>query len=217
MIDIILELAEETDKENAEKLAELSHILDQDFIYKEEYVTWAQEKIEEVDEALEKTAIDFSSMGKTVGNTALKGLGIMGAAGAGMVGTALIGDMYSAARLALTKSHNFNKMIQSDPSLTEYPADKVKAYFTTLHEKGGPEISGDPLLASAFVKGQLDFHGTGILDQVSKIIGMRSTLAKADNPARMDFSPLLKSDHGFSPPSKPGLNQEHAPGGYFGA
>ena len=282
MIDTILKLAEENDKESAEKLAQLSQILDTEFVYKDEFVKWAQEKMEEVDEKLEKvgfgvthlalgamgyskgkqmgekgeslgkvsplvfeptlhygaytlgkhighgnasksqekTAIDWSTAGKTVGNTALKGLGIAGAGAASMIGGALISDMYSSARSALTKSHNFNKMVQADPSLAEYPAEKVKAYFTTLHEKGGPEISGDPLMASAFVKQQLDFHGSNILDQVSKVIGMRSTLAKAEALPKLDFGSLLSKgpSQGMSPPTKPGssFNQEQAPGGYFG-
>ena len=220
MIDTILKLAEENDKESAEKLAQLSQILDSEFVYKDEFVKWAQEKMEEVDEKLEKVAIDWSTAGKTVGNTALKGLGIAGAGAASMIGGALISDMYSSARSALTKSHNFNKMVQADPSLAEYPAEKVKAYFTTLHEKGGPEISGDPLMASAFVKQQLDFHGSNILDQVSKVIGMRSTLAKAEALPKLDFGSLLSKgpSQGMSPPTKPGssFNQEQAPGGYFG-
>ena len=216
----VLKLAEENDKESAEKLAQLSQILDTEFVYKDEFVKWAQEKMEEVDEKLEKIAIDWSGAGKTVGNTALKGLGIAGAGAASMIGGALISDMYSSARSALTKSHNFNKMVQADPSLAEYPAEKVKAYFTTLHEKGGPEISGDPLMASAFVKQQLDFHGSNILDQVSKVIGMRSTLAKAEALPKLDFGSLLSKgpSQGMSPPTKPGssFNQEQAPGGYFG-
>lgn len=219
MIDTILKLAEENDKESAQKLAEISQILDTEFVFKDEFVKWAQEKMEEIDEKLEKTAIDWGQAGRTAGSTALKGLGIAGAGAASMIGGALISDMYSSARSALTKSHNFNKMIQADPSLAEYPADKVKAYFTTLHEKGGPEISGDPLMASAFVKQQLDFHGSNILDQVSKVIGMRSTLAKAESLPKLDFGSLLQhkgQSGGMSPPTKPGMNQESAPGGYFG-
>ena len=222
MIDTILKLAEENDKESAEKLAQLSQILDTEFVYKDEFVKWAQEKMEEVDEKLEKIANIPAppSLLSRAGSLGLKGLGIAGAGAASMIGGALISDMYSSARSALTKSHNFNKMVQADPSLAEYPAEKVKAYFTTLHEKGGPEISGDPLMASAFVKQQLDFHGSNILDQVSKVIGMRSTLAKAEALPKLDFGSLLGKgqNQGMSPPTKPGssFNQEQAPGGYFG-
>lgn len=98
--------------------------------------------------------------------------------------------MYGAARLALTKSHNFNKMVEADPSLHDYPAEKVKAYFTTIHEKGGPEISGDPLIAAAFVKAQLDFHGNNIMDQVGKLVTIRSQLHKSNTLPKIDFSSI---------------------------
>lgn len=187
MIDTFLKQAEAKYPEAATKMAEIAAILDNDFLYKTDFVKWAQEFLEEVDAQLEKTAIDWSGAGKQVGSTALKGLGIAGAGAASMVGAAVISDMYSAARLALTKSHNFNKMVESDPSLHEYPAEKVKAYFTTLHEKGGPEISGDPLLASAFVKAQLDFHGNNIMDQVGKVVSMRSSLNKINPVPKLNF------------------------------
>lgn len=215
MIDQILKVAEETSFRAAQELKEIDQILSQDFLFKEDYVKWAQERLETVEEKIEKTAIDWGAAGKTVGNTALKGLGIMGAGAASMIGGALINDMYQAARGALTKSHNFNKMMQADPSLGEYPAEKVKAYFTTLHEKGGPEISGDPLMASAFVKQQLDFHGSSILDQVGKVLNMRSTLAKSEQLPKMDFTSLLKSSPS-SPAGPAGTGSEHRPGGYFG-
>lgn len=122
-----------------------------------------------------------------------QGLGLAGAGIAGMVGTALVNDMYSAAKSALTKGRNFERMIQAEPELKQYPADKVKAYFNTLHEKGGPEMSGDPVLASAFVKQQLDFHGSSIIDQVNKIVGIRSELGKSKGLGKLDFMGLTKS------------------------
>ena len=118
MIDTILKLAEENDKESAEKLAQLSQILDTEFVYKDEFVKWAQEKMEEVDEKLEKVAINWSGAGKTVGNTALKGLGIAGAGAASMIGGALISDMYSSARSALTKSLLKRSAVESLKSKT---------------------------------------------------------------------------------------------------
>lgn len=187
MIDTFLKQAEITYPESATKMAEIASILDNDFLYKSDFVKWAQEFLEDVDAQLEKTAIDWSAVGNAVGNTALTGLGVAGTGAAAMVGASVISDMYSAARLALTKSHNFNKMVESDPSLHEYPAEKVKAYFTTLHEKGGPEISGDPLLASAFVKAQLDFHGNNIMDQVGKVVSMRSSLNKINPVPKLNF------------------------------
>jgi len=115
---------------------------------------------------------------KSIGGAAAKGLGAAGLAGAGLLGTAVVNDLYTSARSALTKGKNFEKMIQADPELANYPADKVKAYFNTLHEKGGPEISGDPVISSAFVRQQLDFHGN-ILDNVTKMVGIREKLDKA--------------------------------------
>lgn len=121
-----------------------------------------------------------------------QGLGLAGAGIAGMVGTALVNDMYSAAKSALTKGRNFERMVQAEPELKQYPADKVKAYFNTLHEKGGPEMSGDPVLAAAFVKQQLDFHGSSIIDQVNKIVGIRENLHKSQGLGKLDFMSMTK-------------------------
>lgn len=220
MIDTFLKQAEITYPESATKMAEIASILDNDFLYKSDFVKWAQEFLEDVDSNLEKIAIDWVGAGKSVGNTALKGLGIAGAGAASMVGAAVISDMYGAARLALTKSHNFNKMVEADPSLHDYPAEKVKAYFTTLHEKGGPEISGDPLMASAFVKAQLDFHGNNIMDQVGKIVSMRSSLSKINTLPKLDFSAisgaksLLNSGSGQGSSGKPSFSDSPETGNY---
>jgi hypothetical protein len=121
-----------------------------------------------------------------------QGLGLAGAGIAGMVGTALVSDMYHSAKSALTKGRNFERMVQAEPELKQYPADKVKAYFNTLHEKGGPEMSGDPVLAAAFVKQQLDFHGASIIDQVNKIVGIRSELGKSKGLGKLDFMSMAK-------------------------
>lgn len=184
MIDQLLKIASE-DKSNAEKLAFVDEVLSQNFEFKDELIVEQQELLERVDEAIEKQA-SMSAGFK-------QGLGLAGAGIAGMVGTALVNDMYSAAKSALTKGRNFERMVQAEPELKQYPADKVKAYFNTLHEKGGPEMSGDPVLAAAFVKQQLDFHGSSIIDQVNKIVGIRENLHKSQGLGKLDFMGLTKN------------------------
>jgi hypothetical protein len=183
MIDQLLKIASE-DKSNAEKLAFVDEVLSQNFEFKDELIVEQQELLERVDEAIEKQA-SMSAGFK-------QGLGLAGAGIAGMVGTALVNDMYSAAKSALTKGRNFERMVQAEPELKQYPADKVKAYFNTLHEKGGPEMSGDPVLAAAFVKQQLDFHGSSIIDQVNKIVGIRENLHKSQGLGKLDFMSMTK-------------------------
>lgn len=194
MINELLKIASEDDTwgvENCEKLAAVDEVLGENFAMKEDFLKEQQEYLEDIDEKIEKIANIPGSLGlggllaggigqaaKSVGGAAAKGLGAAGLAGAGLLGTAVVNDLYTSARSALTKGKNFEKMIQADPELANYPADKVKAYFNTLHEKGGPEISGDPVISSAFVRQQLDFHGN-ILDNVTKMVGIREKLDKA--------------------------------------
>jgi hypothetical protein len=54
-------------------------------------------------------------------------------------------------------------------------------------------MSGDPVLAAAFVKQQLDFHGASIIDQVNKIVDIRSELGKSKGLGKLDFMGLTKN------------------------
>ena len=157
-----------------------------------------------VEETLEKSAgIRESVFGSILGNAAgaahglskLKPYAQAGAVGAaGIVGSALVNDLYSAARLAVTRNRNFKNMLEADPELKEHPAEKVKALFNTLHEKGGPEMSGDPLIASAFVKQQLELPPQFLLESVHKLVGTGSTLAKSKQMGSFDLSRMMRGD-----------------------
>ena len=129
-----------------------------------------------------------------IGAAAEKAAPYIGAAGlgaAGIVGTSLVNDMYSLARNAVTRNRNYEKMLNADPELKEYPAEKVKAYFNTLHEKGGPEMSGDPLIASAFVKQQLELPPQFLLEQVHKLVGTRANIDKSKSGGNIDLARIM--------------------------
>lgn len=208
MIQELLKIASEN-SECEEKLAfvykametpgEFTQELNEDIVY----------LLEEVEEKLEKVGFDLSSITGTLGNLAGKAKPYASAAGlgaAGIIGSSLVNDMYASARTAVTRNRNYEKMLHADPELKEYPAEKVKAYFNTLHEKGGPEMSGDPLIASAFVKQQLELPPQFLLEQVHKLVGTRANIDKSKGSGSFDFSRMMrggKSDSTSSLPDQP--------------
>lgn len=198
----LLKIASE-DAENEAKLAFVYEVMEDKEIG-QEVIEEIENLLADVEETLEKSAgIRESVFGSILGNAAgaahglskLKPYAQAGAVGAaGIVGSALVNDLYSAARLAVTRNRNFKNMLEADPELKEHPAEKVKALFNTLHEKGGPEMSGDPLIASAFVKQQLELPPQFLLESVHKLVGTGSTLAKSKQMGSFDLSKMMRGD-----------------------
>ena len=198
----LLKIASE-DAENEAKLAFVYEVMEDKEIG-QEVTEEVENLLADVEETLEKSAgIRESVFGSILGNAAgaahglskLKPYAQAGAVGvAGIVGSALVNDLYSAARLAVTRNRNFKNMLEADPELKEHPAEKVKALFNTLHEKGGPEMSGDPLIASAFVKQQLELPPQFLLESVHKLVGTGSTLAKSKQMGSFDLSKMMRGD-----------------------
>lgn len=189
--------------ENEAKLAFVYEVMEDKEIG-QEVTDEVENLLADVEDALEKNAGVFDSLrggASAIGNAAK---GVAGAAkpyagaaalgAAGIVGSALVNDLYSAARLAVTRNRNFKNMLEADPELKEHPAEKVKALFNTLHEKGGPEMSGDPLIASAFVKQQLELPPQFLLESVHKLVGTGSTLAKSKQMGSFDLSKMMRGD-----------------------
>lgn len=191
------------DAENEAKLAFVYEVMEDKEIG-QEVTDEVESLLADVDEALEKNAGVLDSLrggASAIGNAAKGAAGAAkpyaGAAAlgaAGIVGSALVNDLYSAARLAVTRNRNFKNMLEADPELKEHPAEKVKALFNTLHEKGGPEMSGDPLIASAFVKQQLELPPQFLLESVHKLVGTGSTLAKSKQMGSFDLSKMMRGD-----------------------
>jgi hypothetical protein len=202
MISELLKTASE-DAENEAKLAFVYEVMEDKEIG-QEVTEEVENLLADVEESLEKSAgIRESLFGSILGNAAgavhgisqLKPYAQAGAMGAaGIIGSALVNDLYSAARLAVTRNRNFKNMLDADPELKEHPAEKVKALFNTLHEKGGPEMSGDPLIASAFVKQQLELPPQFLLESVHKLVGTGSTLAKSKQMGSFDLSKMMRGD-----------------------
>jgi len=162
----------------------------------------------------EKNAgIRESVFGSILGNAAgvvstaakLKPYAQAGALGAAsLVGSALVNDMYTSARLALSRNRNYKNMLEADPELKQHPAEKVKALFNTLHEKGGPEMSGDPLIASAFVKQQLELPPQFLLEQVHKLVGTGAALSKSRQMGSFDMGRIMGAGGGKQMASEAG-------------
>jgi len=151
MISQLLKLASE-DKECEGKLAFVYDAMEnkdvgQDISDEIEFL------LGEVEESLEKNAGIFDTIKggiSSAGKAAKPYAGAAALGAASLVGSALVSDMYSAARVALSRNRNYKIMLEADPELKQHPAEKVKALFNTLHEKGGPEMSGDPFSPQQF-------------------------------------------------------------------
>jgi hypothetical protein len=180
---LLLKVASEN-PENLKKLAYVEGVMSE-LIDDEEFLQEQKDLITNT----EKLAFSFGG----VGDVAKKGLGVAGLAGAGVIGTALVNDMYDTAKKALTKKRNYERMLMANPDLEEYPADKVKAYFTSFHEHGGPELSGDPYLAGDFVRQHTEFAGRGMVDSVKKLVDIRAQKNKAQSLSeKVDFSSIFQ-------------------------
>jgi len=104
------------------------------------------------------------------------GLGVAGAIGMG-IATHLAGDMYDAVRRGLTKSRNYKRMISASPELHEMDPHKVRAAFDTLH-RFNPEFSGDPLVASSFVRRNvLNEGGYADVKEIESLVAARKNLS----------------------------------------
>lgn len=148
------------------------------------------------------SAIGNAAKGAASAAKPYAGAAALGAAG--IVGSALVNDLYSAARLAVTRNRNYKSMLEADPELKQHPAEKVKALFNTLHEKGGPEMSGDPLIASAFVKQQLELPPQFLLEQVHKLVGTGAALSKSRQMGSFDMGRIMGAGGGKQMASEAG-------------
>ena len=199
MISQLLKLASE-DKECEEKLAFVYDAME-DKDVGQEISDEVEYLLGEVGESLEKRAGIFDSLKGGISSIGGAAKGVAGAAkpyagaaalgAASLVGSALVNDMYTSARLALSRNRNYKNMLEADPELKQHPAEKVKALFNTLHEKGGPEMSGDPLIASAFVKQQLELPPQFLLEQVHKLVGTGAALNKSRQMGSFDLGRLM--------------------------
>jgi hypothetical protein len=141
------------------------------------------EIVENLD-SLIKQAINWGA----VGGAAKSGLGAMGRGAAhvgGAVGTAalggialaLAGDMYDAAKRGLTKTRNYQNMLQANPDLKQLPAKNVQNAFSVLH-KFNPDFASDPTVAGAWVKRQATFGEDALADtnQLKQLVDARKNI-----------------------------------------
>lgn len=221
MIRELLKIASE-EQENEQKLSFVNEVLEKEAGVAEELLIEIEELLGTTEEHLEKVGFDWSSVGqgiKDFASSAKEPAGkMLGAAGVGVasiIGSALVNDMYGAARSALTRNRNYERMLEADPELKDHPANKVKAYFNTLHEKGGPDMSSDPLIASGFVRQQLELNRPEfVYEGVHKLVQTRQNLEKSKPGYSMDLSKLIpqkertpdQTTHNYYAPQKATYN-----------
>lgn len=205
MISQLLKLASE-DKECEEKLSFVCEAME-DRDVGQDISDEIESLLGEVSESLEKNAGIFDAVKggiSSAGKAAKPYAGAAALGAASLVGSALVNDMYTSARLALSRNRNYKNMLEADPELKQHPAEKVKALFNTLHEKGGPEMSGDPLIASAFVKQQLELPPQFLLEQVHKLVGTGAALSKSRQMGSFDMGRIMGAGGGKQMASEAG-------------
>lgn len=117
------------------------------------------------------------------------------------IATALLNDLYHSAKGAITEKRNFNRMMEHNPDLAEKDPERIRSIFKTLHVLGGPELSGDPNIASAVVRFNA-FHDSGFdMSNMKDLAGVRKNLDDAKStlkaPTGTPGLDILNSLHSF--------------------
>lgn len=129
-----------------------------------------------------------------------RAIGVAASIGAGIaasLGTAVATDLYDAAKRGLTKSRNFKRIMQHDPTLKDAVpgSDKktIKNTFDMLH-RYAPDFTADPVLGASILRAAFETPGHEE-DQIQKLLGSRKNLADIrNNQFRVDLRDSFK-DH----------------------
>lgn len=114
------------------------------------------------------------------GKSLLGGAGAIAGATAAGIAYALAGDMYDAARRGITKSRNYQSMMEANPGLKRLPAKDVQRTFSVLH-KLNPEFAAEPSIAGAWVQRQATFgeDALGDTNALKSLIDSRKGLMES--------------------------------------
>lgn len=157
---------------------------------------FAEEINEELNGIMKKAQSALGSFASGAGKF-LGGVGAAaGTAAVGGIALALAGDAYGAAKRGLTKSRNYQSMLEANPDLRQAPADRVQRAFSTLHRLN-PEFSGDPTVAGSYVRSQAqsEMHQWNPQE-------MKTLIDAHKNLQEVDRLPQFKMDQGR--PKSPG-------------
>lgn len=161
---------------------------------------FADEVREELDGIMKKAQGALGAFGAKAGQFGLGAAKFMGGVGAaagtaalGGIAMALAGDAYGAAKRGLTKSRNYQAMLDANPDLREAPADRVQRAFSTLHRLN-PEFSGDPTVAGSYVRSQSQYeHMQWDPGQMKTLVDSHKSLQDVNKlPTVPNFSPEMQ-------------------------
>ena len=127
------------------------------------------EIVAELDGIVKKAGQGFMQGGW---GTAAKGIG---AAVGTSIAISLAGDMFDATKRGIFKSRNYRAMMKGNPELAEHDAKQVQRAFSTLH-RFNPEFSGDPNVAGAFVRKQVELNSFDP-QMLTNLVGARKNLS----------------------------------------
>lgn len=117
----------------------------------------------------------------TLGGHAARGALAIGGSALGAVAANLLNDLYTKAKSSATEGGNFKLMMKENPDLHDYPLDRVKSIFNTVHRLGGNELSGDPNIAGTVVRNHVmlgDFNKGVDMKSMSELVNARSNLSR---------------------------------------
>jgi hypothetical protein len=170
-IEDILQSANEDAPELMEKTAAAFYYLDKT---NPEFSDELAEEVRAItDFTKEKIAGAGDAFAKGVADV---GKGVAVTVGAG-VSLALAQDIYDAARRAVSKSRNFNRIMEADPSLKkEFSKENLQKAFSMLH-RYAPEFTADPTVGAGLLR-NISEDPSRSAGNVLNLIGPRSQLVK---------------------------------------
>jgi hypothetical protein len=141
----------------------------------------------------------FMSGLKSHGKDIAKGVG-----GAALTGVAvsMLNDLVTNAHESLTRSRNYNKMLEYAPELKEHEDPKlVRGIFDSLHTLAGPKVTGEPHIAAEFVRTQASLAGAGggfsNAKNISDLVGTRKnidSLGQRIAPPQMGYTSSMSKE-----------------------
>jgi hypothetical protein len=131
-------------------------------------------------DGLMKMAFQMPGWAASAGKSMMSGAGAIGGAAMAGIAYALAGDMYDAARRGITKSRNYQSMLDANPGLKRLPAKDVQRSFSVLH-KLNPEFAAEPSIAGAWVQRAATYGEDALADtnSLKSLIDSRKGLSES--------------------------------------
>lgn len=114
------------------------------------------------------------------------------------IALSMAGDLYSAVKRGITKSHNYRNMMRDNEDLNELPTKDVKRIFGVLHQFN-PEYSSNSTVAGSFVRQQASL-GTFQFDanSMNSLVGSHKGIVDARSLHPGNYTQYDADEHDLS-------------------